>query len=336
MIFVSKHLKKQWIVLFFILNLLFLLFILSIKLGVYITQWNDIMSSFSDFNGSNEHVIIRDVRFPRALIAACVGASLGIAGALLQILTQNPLADTGILGVNGGASLLVVIAVSMFSISSLSQFTWIAFLGAAIFGTLVYILGQTTKTNHSPIRLTLAGAAVAAFTTSLTHAFLIINASALDEVLFWISGSIAGRSMDMLREVFPYMCIGWIGSIIIAKKIDALQLGEDVAKSLGQNTVWVKLSIGLLIIILAGSSVSIAGPISFVGLVIPHMARFFVGLNSRWVIIFSGLLGACLLLLADIISRLIGMPQEIPIGVTTAIIGVPFFIYIVRKGRMQS
>ncbi|NBI29890.1 FecCD family ABC transporter permease [Chengkuizengella marina] len=333
---VFNHTTKRWLGLFLLFNLLFILFISSIKFGEYSTQWKDILYAFTHFDYSNEHVIIRDVRFPRALIAICIGANLGIAGALLQSLTRNPLADTGILGINGGASLLVVLAVTLFSISSLNQFTWIAFLGAAIFGTIVYALGQTTKGDHSPIRLTLAGAAVAAFTTSLSHAFLIINASALDEVLFWISGSIAGRNMAMLIEIFPYMLIGWIGSILIAKKIDALQLGEDVAKSLGQNTVWVKLTMGLLIIILAGSSVAIAGPISFVGLIIPHMARFFVGLNSRWVIIYSGLLGASLLLLADMISRLIAMPQEVPVGVTTAIIGVPFFIYIVRKGRMQS
>ncbi|WP_128894377.1 FecCD family ABC transporter permease [Longirhabdus pacifica] len=319
-----------------LLVFLSLLFIMSMKLGVHHTTWKNIISTFTQFNNSNEHIIIRDVRFPRSLIAIAVGASLGIAGALLQVLTRNPLADTGILGINGGASLFVVMATTLFSVSSLTQYTWIAFLGAAVFGSIVYVLGQTTKSEHSPIRLTLAGAAIAAFTMSLTNAFLVIDESGLQEVLLWVSGSIAGREMDMLLNILPYMVIGWVGSILIATKMDALMLGENIAKSLGQNTIWVKATMGVLVILLAGSAVAIAGPVAFVGLVIPHIAKYMVGLHSRWIILYSGVLGGCLLLISDLFSRLIAMPRELPIGATTALIGVPVFVYIARKGKYTS
>jgi iron complex transport system permease protein len=308
----------------------------SIVFGVLNTSWRTAIEAYTHFNGTNEHIIIKDVRVPRALIAAAVGASLGVAGALLQALTKNPLADLGIFGINAGASFFIVFAVFFFSISSLSEFATFAFLGAAVSGLIVYFLGSLGRDGLTPLKLTLAGAALTAFASSITHGLLVLNERALEEVLFWIAGSVAGRKMEMLVQVLPFMVVAWIGALLVAKPINTLILGEDVAKGLGQRTLVVKLLTGIVIILLAGSCVAVAGPIAFVGLVTPHIARYLVGVDTRWVVVYSALLGAALLLAADIGARFIAMPAEIPIGVMTALIGTPFFVFVARKGLARS
>lgn len=304
----------------------------SVVFGVINTGWRTAVDAFMHFNGSNEHIVIKDVRIPRAFIAAAVGASLGIAGALLQALTRNPLADTGLMGLNAGAGLAIVVAVTFMSVGSLSQFAWVAFIGAAFSGAIVFALGSAGREGLSPMRVTLAGAAVTALASSMTHAFLVINQKTMDEVLFWLAGSVAGRKLSILTDLLPYMVVAWIAAFVLAGPINTLLLGEDVAKGLGQRTVLVKAMTGLVIVLLAGASVAVAGPIGFVGLVVPHLARSLIGQDVRWVVLYSGLLGAILLLTADIGARYVAMPKEIPIGVMTAIIGTPFFVYVARKG----
>ncbi|MFC4766604.1 FecCD family ABC transporter permease [Effusibacillus consociatus] len=304
----------------------------SIVFGVMDTSWKEAIEAYTNFNGTNEHIVIKEVRVPRALIAAAVGASLGISGALLQALTKNPLADLSIFGINSGASFFIVLAVSIFSINSLSLFTWIAFVGAALTGIAVYFLGSIGRDGMSPVKLTLAGAAMTALFSSLTHGLLVANERTLEEVLFWLSGSVAGRKLDILTDVFPYMAAAWIVALIIAGPINLLMLGEDVAKGLGQRTLLVKIVTGITIVALAGSAVAVAGPIGFVGLVIPHITRSLVGIDNRWIVTYSAVLGAVLLLGADISARFIAMPKEMPISVMTALIGVPFFVYVARRG----
>jgi iron complex transport system permease protein len=318
------------------LVLLLLCVAASILFGVHSTNWREVVEAFTSFNGSNEHIIVRDVRVPRALIAAFVGGSLGICGVLLQSLTKNPLADAGIFGINAGASLLVVASFVLLGVSSLASFTWIAFLGAAVSCLFVFILGSAGRQGLTPLKITLAGAAITAFCSSLTNGMLIISGRAMEEVLFWMSGSVEGRSLSILLGLLPYMLAAWIVALLIASSVNTLMLGEDVARSLGQKTVLLKLTMGLLIVVLAGSSVAVAGPIGFVGLVIPHISRALVGRDTRWLVAYSALLGGILLLLADIASRFIAMPREIPIGVMTAIIGVPFFIHAARKGLLRQ
>ncbi|WP_018133467.1 FecCD family ABC transporter permease [Effusibacillus pohliae] len=322
------------------LFLLFLIFIgavlASIVFGVMDISWKSAIEAYTQFHGTNEQIVIREARVPRALIAAAVGASLGIAGALLQAMTKNPLADLSIFGINSGASFFVVVAVSLFSVSSLTQFTWIAFVGAALSGMAVYFLGSIGKDGLSPVKLTLAGAAMTALFSSLTHGLLAANEKTLEEVLFWLAGSVAGRKLEMLWTVLPYMIVAWLLALVIAGPINLLMMGEDVAKGLGQRTLLVKIATGLLIVLQAGSSVAVAGPIGFVGLVIPHIARFLVGIDTRWVVAYSGLLGAVLLLGADVSARLIAMPKEMPLSVMTALIGTPFFLYAARKGLARS
>jgi len=182
------------------------------------------------------------------------------------------------------------------------------------------------------MKFTLAGAAIWALFSSFTQGVLVLNEKALDEVLFWLAGSIAGRRIEYLYSVLPYLIVAWVGSFLIARHINLLAMGDDVAKGLGQRTGIIKLLTGIIIILLAGSSVAVAGPVGFIGIVVPHIARFFVGIDHRWLIPYCALIGGILLNLADISARYVIMPQEVPVGVMTAMIGTPFFIYIARKG----
>ncbi|WP_050615693.1 FecCD family ABC transporter permease [Bacillus testis] len=316
----------------FTLMLLLICMGLSIVYGYSDTSFKTAIHAFTHFNGSNEHIIIESVRLPRALIATAVGSSLAITGVLMQTLTKNPLASPGILGINAGAGFAVVLSVTFIHSASLQTFTWIAFLGAAISAILVYMIGTNGGNNSSPMQLTLAGAALSALFASFTQGLLATNEAGFDQVLFWLSGSVQGRSLDILSAVFPYLLIGWLASLVISAKMNVLAMGDDVTKGLGIKLGFLKLTIAIIVILLAGGSVSIAGPIGFIGIVIPHIARKMIGIDHRWLIPYSGLLGGILLLVADIAARYIIMPREIPVGVMTALIGTPFFIVIARRG----
>ncbi|KON66977.1 iron ABC transporter [Peribacillus butanolivorans] len=327
-----KNTWQKWMGIFITIILLLFLLCSSIVYGYTNTTWQMAIDAFTHFNGSNEHIVIQSVRFPRALIASAVGASLAISGVLMQTLTKNPLASPDIFGVNAGAGLAVVTGVTIFGISNLQVFTWLSFIGAAIAAVSIYMIGSMGRGGLTPMKLTLAGAAMTAMVSSLTQGLLVSNEALLEQVLFWLAGSVSGRSLDNLTAVFPYLAVGWVLALITSGKMNVLSMGEDVAKGLGLNIVFLKIVLGLVVILLAGGSVAVAGPIGFIGIVVPHLTRFIVGIDHRWLIPFAGLLGAVLLLTADIISRYILMPQEVPVGVMTAIIGTPFFIYIARKG----
>ncbi|OCA87977.1 iron ABC transporter [Bacillus sp. FJAT-27225] len=329
---VLKNKALKWAGLFAAIISLLVLMGASIVFGYTDTTIKMAIDAFTNFNGSNEHIIIESVRLPRALIAAAVGASLGIAGVLLQTLTKNPLASPDIFGVNAGAGMMVVIAVTLLKVDSLQAFTWLSFFGAAVAAIGIYVIGSFGREGLTPMKLTLAGAAITAMFASLTQGLLVLNEAALEQVLFWLAGSVSGRDLENLTAVLPYLIAGWLGSLLIAGKMNVLAMGEDVAKGLGLNTAFVKIALGVLVILLAGGAVAVAGPIGFIGIVIPHITRSIVGIDHRWTIPFAALLGAMLLLAADIASRYLLMPQEVPVGVTTAIIGTPFFIYIARKG----
>lgn len=308
---------------------------MSIVLGYTDTSIKTVINAFTDFNGTNEHIIVKNVRLPRALIAAAVGACLAMAGVLMQTLTKNPLASPSILGINAGAGFAVVIAVTFFNLTSLQAFSWVSFTGAAIAAVSVYVIGTAGREGLTPMKLTLAGAAMAALFASFTQGLLVLNEAALEQVLFWLAGSVAGRDLDILASVIPYMVAGWITALLIAPKMNVLSMGDDLAKGLGLQTGLVKMVAGLVVIFLAGSAVAVAGPIGFVGIVIPHMARKIIGVDHVWLIPLSGLMGGMLLVAADIGARYVIMPQEVPVGVMTAVIGTPFFVYIARRGFDQ-
>lgn len=327
-----KNSWQKWMGLFITILLLLFLLCSSIVYGYTDTTWKMAIDAFTDFNGTNEHIVIQSVRLPRSLIASAIGASLAISGVLMQTLTKNPLASPDIFGVNAGAGLAVVTGVTVFGISNLQVFTWLSFLGAAIAAISIFMIGSMGRGGLTPMKLTLAGAAMTAMVASLTQGLLVSNEALLEQVLFWLAGSVSGRSLDNLVAVLPYLAAGWVLALIMSGKMNVLSMGEDVAKGLGLNIVFLKLALGLAIILLSGGSVAVAGPIGFIGIVVPHLTRSIVGIDHRWLIPFSGLFGAVLLIAADVISRYILMPREVPVGVMTAIIGTPFFIYIARKG----
>lgn len=327
-----KNSWQKWMGLFITILLLLFLLCSSIVYGYTDTTWKMAINAFTHFNGTNEHIVIQSVRLPRALIASAIGASLAISGVLMQTLTKNPLASPDIFGVNAGAGLAVVTGVTVFGISNLQVFTWLSFLGAAIAAISIFMIGSMGRGGLTPMKLTLAGAAMTAMVASLTQGLLVSNEALLEQVLFWLAGSVSGRSLDNLVAVLPYLVAGWVLALIMSGKMNVLSMGEDVAKGLGLNIAFLKLVLGLAIILLSGGSVAVAGPIGFIGIVVPHLTRSIVGIDHRWLIPFSGLFGAVLLIAADVISRYILMPREVPVGVMTAIIGTPFFIYIARKG----
>lgn len=304
----------------------------SVLFGVTQISLHNVIESYTAFNGSNEHLIIQHTRVPRALIAAAVGAGLAVAGAYMQGLTRNPLASPSILGVNAGAAFFVVTAYALVSDISYNVLTWVAFFGAAVAVAVVYGLGSLGRDGMTPIKITLAGSAMTAFFSSLTQGIQLTSGKAFEQTLFWLVGSVADRELSMLQAVAPYMLAALVVALLLAGQMNVLSMGDDVATGLGQRTWMIKIVAVIVILLLAGGSVAVAGPIAFVGIIIPHFARFLVGTDYKWVIPYSIALGALLLLIADIGARFIVMPKEVPVGVMTAIVGVPFFVYVARKG----
>lgn len=304
--------------------------IASLIYGAADISLSTIYSALTAFDGSAEHLIIRTVRLPRSLIAISVGAAMAVAGTLMQGLTRNPLADPGILGINAGAALAVVIAVFLLGTSGLSVYAGFALLGAAATAITVYFLGSLGRGGLTPLNLTIAGAALTALLSSITTGILILSQRTLDDIRFWLAGSVAGRDFALLKQVLPYTVVGLVVALALGRQITTITLGEDVARGLGQRTAWVKVTAGVSVVLLAGSAVAAAGPIGFIGLVVPHIVRFLVGVDYRWILPYSAVFGAILLLVADIAARLLIKPQELPVGVMTAVIGAPFFIYLAR------
>lgn len=315
------------------LLLLIASFGLSIVLGATEIPVTAALASFIHYDEmSDAHVIVQTARVPRAVLAALVGMNLAMAGALMQALTRNPLASPGIFGVNAGAVFFVVMALAFLPIKAMSQLVWVAFLGAAVAAATVYALGSLGRDGLTPLKIVLAGAAMTALFSSFTQGMLVMNESGLQDVLFWLAGSIAGRDMETLVPVLPYMLAAIAAALLLGRPVTILASGEDIAKGLGQNTAIVKTVVALTVVVLAGSTVAVAGAIGFVGLVMPHVARFLVGVDYRWVIPYSAVLGAILMLLADVAVRFVIMPGEVPVGIMTALIGAPFFVSIARKG----
>lgn len=303
----------------------------SITLGAAEIDTQVVYTALFQYDDTNfDHLIIQTVRFPRVLSGIIVGASLAVSGAMMQGLTRNPLADGGLLGINSGAAFAVVMAVFLLGNPSLSVYAIFGFIGAALAAALVYTLGSMGRGGATPLKLTLAGVILSAFLSSFTTAILIHDQETLDKIRFWTAGSLAGRDMPLLLNSAPYMLVGLVGAIIISRQITTISLGEDIAKGLGQNTIRIKVVAAVIIVLLNGGAVALAGPIGFVGLVVPHVVRFIVGVDYRWIIPYSALLGGMLVTIADVGARIVIRPQELPVGVVMAIIGAPFFIWLAR------
>lgn len=305
----------------------------SLLLGRTAVGWGTLTDAFFHYDPGNvEQLIVRTERLSRTIIASAAGAALALAGALMQALTRNPLAASDVFGINAGAIFFVVAGVLLFPSSPLLGLAGYAVIGALVSAAVVYGLGSLGLDGLTPVKLILAGAAITALFTSFTQGMLVLNESGFQDVLFWLAGSVSGRELQTALPVLPFILAAAFAAILMGRAVNLLNSGEDIAKGLGQNTLIVKLAIGVLVVVLAGGSVAIVGAVGFVGLVVPHLARSAAGSDYRWVLPISAVFGAVLLLLADVAARLAISPGEIPIGVMTAVIGVPFFVHAARKG----
>ncbi|NQX59721.1 FecCD family ABC transporter permease [Paenibacillus qinlingensis] len=303
----------------------------SVLLGAQMFGFSNLWESYRHFDGSNEHLILRTTRVPRVLVAAAVGACLAVAGAVMQVLTRNPLASPSVFGINAGASLFIVIGLVLYGSSlTMNSMIWIAFAGAMFVAVCVYAMAMRGSW-FEPVKLTLAGAAMGAFASSITSGLILINKQSLDTALFWMIGSVSGRKLEHLFAVAPYMAIGIGLALLLSNSLNIIMLGEDSARGLGQRVTLVRLLSSLAVVLLAGSSVSAAGPIAFVGLIVPHLCRSLIGQDHRWLLPCCAIYGAVLLVAADLAARFVLMPKEVPVGIATAMLGVPFLVHAARR-----
>ena len=285
---------------------------------------------------SSEHLLVVNQRIPRALISVVVGLCLGVAGAVMQALTRNPLAEPGILGVNAGAAVLIACGIAFFSLTQPVHYMWLGVLGAALAGAAVYLLGGVRR-GTNPVRLVLAGAALTVVLGALTQ-LIIINGleEVFDRYRHWMVGSVAGRGYEVLIPVGLLAAVGLLLAFALARPLDAALLGEDLSRSLGGNPNRSWALAGLAVIILAGAATAGAGPIAFLGLAAPHLARLMVGVDHRWVLPYSGLLAALIITVADTLGRVIPPRGEVSVGIMVALLGGPFFVYLVRTRKIAQ
>lgn len=310
--------------------------LLSLAVGARSIPPSEVFDALLHGGHSDAAEVIRNMRVPRTLIGLMVGASLALAGTVLQGITRNPIADPGILGISQGASVGVVLAIAYAGIHTLTGYVWFAFAGAAIASVAVYAIASSGRGGATPVKLALGGAAINALLVSVTMAVLTTKASALDEFRFWQVGSIAGREAEVAQQIWPFLLLGTILVLCVARGLDALALGEDMAKGLGQKIATVRIVGGIGATVLTGAGVAAAGPIAFIGLAVPHIARAVVGSDHRWVLPMAALIGPVMLLVSDVIGRILFPPSEVPAGVMTALIGVPFLVTLVRRKAVPA
>ena len=307
------------------------LFLAHLAIGAKALTIEQLLAAFSAFDRNNfDHIIIWNIRLPRALIAISVGASLAVAGAIMQGVTKNPLASPSILGLLAGAAFAIVVALGWVGIDSPLYTPWIAALGASSAALLVGFIAHAAPGGATPHNLTLAGAAVSAFLAAIVTVFQLSNEDDFDDLREWLSGSLAGNNIEVVIAIAPWMILAMLAAILLSNKITLLAMGDETAKGLGLSTTRLKIQLMLTVVMLTACSVAMAGPVGFIGLVIPHISRFFIGADYRKVIPFSALLGACFLLGVDIIARVVISPAEISTGIATAIIGAPIFVYLIK------
>lgn len=309
--------------------------VLSVAFGAREVTLAEILAGLGgDVSGVSEAAVV--ARVPRTVLAVLVGAALGLAGAAMQAVTRNPLADPGILGVSGGAALAVVVGIVFFALADTTAYLVVAIIGATVAAVFVYGIGSLGRGGATPLKLTLAGAAISAAFASLTSAILLPRVDAMETFRFWQIGGVGGATWDRISLVLPALAAGAVICLACARGMNSLALGDDLAAGLGDNVFRTRLIAAAGAVILCGAATAVAGPIAFVGLVIPHLCRLLVGTDHRWLLPFCAVAGAGLLVAADIVGRVVARPEEIEVGIITAFIGAPVFIWIVRRQKVRE
>lgn len=298
---------------------------------------SDVMAGLpAQYAEDTDRLVILTLRLPRTVIGLLVGAALGLAGCVMQGVARNPLADPGILGVNGGAALAVVFAITFFGVGTPLGYIWFAFGGAAVAAVVVYTIASLGREGATPVKLALAGAAMSAAFLAVTQGFLLLNQNTFDQFRFWQVGALAGRELSVAAQVAPFILVGCLIALLTGRSLNTLALGDDVARGLGARVGLARVVSAAAVVILCGAATAAAGPIGFVGLTIPHVARLITGPDYRWTLPYSMVLAPVLLLGADIIGRVIARPGEVQVAIVTAVIGAPVFIALVRRRKMAE
>ncbi|MFJ1810686.1 MULTISPECIES: FecCD family ABC transporter permease [unclassified Streptomyces] len=309
---------------------LLLVAVASIAIGAKELSVGQVLHGLFEDSGTYADVVV-DERLSRTVLGLLVGAALGLSGAVLQALTRNPLADPGLLGINAGASAAVVTAISYFGVTSLTGYVWFAFFGAAAVGALVWFLGGSR--GATPVRLALAGTAISAALYGYLQAVMIMDDAALARMRFWTVGSLSSATDETIRQVLPFLVVGTLLAFVLARPLNAVAMGDDTAKALGADLNRTRALSMLAATVLCGAATAACGPIVFVGLMVPHIVRSFTGPDLRWIMPYAAVLSPVLLLGSDVIGRVVARPSEVQVGIITAIIGGPVFIFLVRRRR---
>lgn len=305
----------------------------SISFGAADISLSIVWQAVFQFNPDlTPHQIIQELRLPRVLGGALVGASFAVAGAIMQGMTRNPMADSGLLGLNAGAGFVLALCFAFFPGLSYNQLILYSFIGAGLGAGMVFGIGSMAKGGLSPVRLVLAGAAVSALLVALSEGIALYFRIGQD-LAFWYAGGAAGIKWPQIYAMLPWVGGALLAAIIISRSITLLSLGQEIATGLGQRTGLIKAVATIIVLILAGAAVAVVGSVGFVGLMIPHLTRFLVGVDYRWIIPCSAVLGSLLVVLADLAARMVNPPYETPLGALIALLGVPFFLYLARKER---
>lgn len=316
--------------------LLFLCVLASLAFGSRYVPFEVVLNTLASGSRSSLEELVIHERIPRTVFGLMAGAALGISGALMQAITRNPIADPSVLGVNTGASLFVVCGIAFFNIGTPSAYIFFALLGAGLTSILVYTLGSLGQGGTTPIKLALAGAAVSAALSSLVSAVILPRTEVMNAFRFWQVGSISGANWEQIRIFLPLIILGIFSALLLSPGLDALALGDELATGLGARTGLLRLLGAVTGVLLCGATTALAGPIGFVGLMVPHMVRLLIGPSLRKVLPFSVLAGSILLLASDVIGRLLGSPSELEAGVVTAFIGAPILIFIAMKAKVKA
>ena len=310
---------------------------LSIAVGSRSIDFSAVVGALAgDAQDSTEQTVVRDIRVPRTLLGLLVGAALGLSGALLQGVTRNPLADPSIMGLSAGAAAFVVLGISVLDIRDLGGYVWLAFAGTAAAALLVYGVASLGREGATPVKLALAGAAVGAGLWSLTTGVVMTDVDALDQIRFWQVGSLAGRNMPVFEQVAPFLAFGLLLALVCGRALNGIALGDSTARALGQRVEATRALILVAVTVLCGAATAACGPIVFVGLVVPHLARAICGPDYRWILPYCLLLAPAIFLACDVLGRIVLAPGELEVGVVMGVLGAPFFVALVRYRNLAE